>query len=94
MLLTPSHPQAKSVLVVERGQYAGAKNMTGGRIYTHSLATGFPRTTTKHRLQRKVDSRAHFAHGSPDSNFTVDYAASRELTEQGQESWTVLRAPV
>ena len=27
----------KSVLVVERGNYAGAKNMTGGRIYSHSL---------------------------------------------------------
>ena len=27
----------KSVLVVERGNFAGAKNMTGGRIYSHSL---------------------------------------------------------
>ena len=26
----------KSVLVVERGVFAGAKNMTGGRIYSHS----------------------------------------------------------
>ena len=25
----------KAVLVVERGNYAGAKNMTGGRIYIH-----------------------------------------------------------
>ena len=27
----------KSVLVVERGNFAGAKNMTGGRIYSHAL---------------------------------------------------------
>lgn len=29
--------KGKSVLVVERGEYAGAKNMTGGRLYAHSL---------------------------------------------------------
>ena len=28
----------RSVLVVERGNYAGAKNMTGGRIYTRASA--------------------------------------------------------
>ena len=33
----------KSVLVVERGNFAGAKNMTGGRIYCHSLQAGLPR---------------------------------------------------
>ena len=32
----------KSVLMVERGNYAGAKNMTGGRIYSHSLKKVFP----------------------------------------------------
>ena len=32
----------KSVLVVERGNFAGAKNMTGGRIYSHSLKQVFP----------------------------------------------------
>ena len=30
----------KEVLVVERGNFAGAKNMTGGRIYVHSLQIG------------------------------------------------------
>ena len=29
--------KGKSVLVVERGEYAGEKNMTGGRLYAHSL---------------------------------------------------------
>ena len=31
----------KSVLVVERGNFAGAKNMTGGRLYVHSLRSVF-----------------------------------------------------
>ena len=26
----------KEVLLIERGNFAGAKNMTGGRIYAHS----------------------------------------------------------
>ena len=43
----------KSVLVVERGQYAGAKNMTGGRIYTHLLAKVFL-NYQEAPLQRKV----------------------------------------
>ena len=32
----------KSVLLVERGVRAGAKNMTGGRIYSHALKPVFP----------------------------------------------------
>ena len=32
----------KSTLVVERGNFAGAKNMTGRRIYSHSLKKVFP----------------------------------------------------
>ena len=42
-------------------------------------------------LQRKV-AHERISLMAPDSNFTVDFT-SRELTEQGQESWTVLRAP-
>ena len=68
----------KSVLVVERGQYAGAKNMTGGRIYTHSLAKVFP-NYQEAPLQRKV-THERISLMSPDSNFTIDYAA-RELEE-------------
>lgn len=80
----------KSVLVVERGQYAGAKNMTGGRIYTHSLAKVFP-NYQEAPLQRKV-THERISLMSPDSNFTIDYAA-RELEEAGKESYTVLRGP-
>ena len=80
----------KSVLVVERGNYAGAKNITGGRIYTHSLAKVFP-NYQEAPLQRKV-THERISLMSPDSNFTVDYSA-RELEEAGKESYTVLRGP-
>lgn len=80
----------KSVLVVERGESAGSKNMTGGRIYTHSLAKVFP-NYQEAPLQRKV-THERISLISPDSNFTIDYAA-RELEEAGKESYTVLRGP-
>ena len=66
----------KSVLVVERGQYAGAKNMTGGRIYTHSLAKVFP-NYQEAPLQRKV-THERISLMSPDSNFTIGAVTSEE----------------
>lgn len=80
----------KSVLVVERGNYCGAKNMTGGRIYTHSLAKIFPDYQDA-PLQRKV-THERISLMSPDSNFTIDYS-TRELEQAGKESYTVLRGP-
>ena len=80
----------KSVLVVERGNYCCAKNMTGGRIYTHSLAKIFPDYQDA-PLQRKV-THERISLMSPDSNFTIDYSA-RELEQAGKESYTVLRGP-
>ena len=81
----------KTVLVVERGQYSGAKNMTGGRIYTHSLAQVFPDTWKEAPLQRKV-AHERISLMAPDSNFTIDFT-SRELEEDKNASYTVLRAP-
>ncbi len=80
----------KSVLVVERGNYAGAKNMTGGRIYTHSLAKIFP-DYKEAPLQRKI-AHERISLMSPDSNFTVDYT-SKDLLDEGKESYSVLRGP-
>lgn len=81
----------KSVLVVERGVYAGAKNMTGGRIYGHCLRTVFPDNFDDIPFERKV-SHERITLMSPDSAFTIDYS-SADLTKEGQESYTVLRAP-
>ena len=44
----------KSVLVVERGNFAGAKNMTGGRIYGHCLRAVFPDNFDEIPFGRKV----------------------------------------
>lgn len=44
----------KSVLLVERGNFAGAKNMTGGRIYAHSLKKVFPNFETEAPVERRI----------------------------------------
>jgi electron transfer flavoprotein-quinone oxidoreductase len=81
----------KSVLVIERGNFAGAKNMTGGRIYTHALREVFPDFEEDAPLERKI-SHERISLISPDSNMTIDFA-SNDLLVEGQESYSVLRAP-
>lgn len=81
----------KSVLVVERGNYAGAKNMTGGRIYSHSLKRVFPNFEKEAPLERKI-THERISLIAPSSNFTVDYT-SEELSREGKDSYSVLRGP-
>jgi electron transfer flavoprotein-quinone oxidoreductase len=81
----------KSVLVIERGNYAGAKNMTGGRIYCHSLKQVFPDFAKDAPLERRVTHEA-ISFISEDSNFTVDFT-SPELAVEGKDAYTVLRVP-
>lgn len=81
----------KSVLVVERGNYAGAKNMTGGRIYSHSLKEVFPNFEEEAPLERKI-THERIAMMDPASNMTIDFT-SAELAEEGRDSYSVLRAP-
>ena len=81
----------KSVLVVERGNYAGAKNMTGGRIYSHSLKEVFPDFEGEAPLERKI-THERIAMLSSDSETTVDFT-SPVLAEEGKDSYSVLRGP-
>lgn len=79
----------KSVLVVERGNHAGAKNMTGGRLYTHALREVFPDFESEAPVERKI-SHEKISLMAPDSNFTIDFS-SEELIKSGQESYSILR---
>ena len=81
----------KSVLVVERGNFAGAKNMTGGRIYSHSLKEVFPDFEREAPLERKI-THERIALMDPRSNMTIDFT-SDELAEEGKDSYSVLRGP-
>lgn len=87
--------RGKSVLVVERGEYAGAKNMSGGRIYAHSLHKVFDEYGDVDwddiPFEREI-VHERIALMDKASNMTVDFT-SKELSEAGQESYSVLRAP-
>ena len=81
----------KAVLVVERGNYAGAKNMTGGRIYAHSLKKIFPDFEKEAPIERKI-CHERISLMAPDSNFTIDFS-SDEMEKEEQASYSVLHAP-
>lgn len=53
--------EGAQVLVIERGNSAGAKNVTGGRLYAHSLEhiiPGFAESAPVERLITQI-GRAH-----------------------------------
>ena len=81
----------KSVLMVERGNYAGAKNMTGGRIYSHSLKEVFPDFEQEAPLERKI-THERIALMDSESAMTIDFT-SPELAREGADSYSVLRGP-
>ncbi len=81
----------KSVLMVERGNYAGAKNMTGGRIYSHSLKEVFPDFEQEAPLERKI-THERIALMDHESAMTIDFT-SPELAVEGAGSYSVLRGP-
>ncbi len=80
-----------SVLILERGDVAGAKNVTGGRLYTHSLEQVIPGFASEAPLERKV-VREVVSMMTGESCFNVDFY-SRHLAEKAEaSSHTVLRA--
>lgn len=88
--------KGKSVLIVERGEYAGAKNMSGGRIYAHSLRRVFDEYASGELdwdsipFERKI-THERIALMDPKSNVSIDFT-SEQLGFAGQDSYSVLRS--
>ncbi|MEL4357720.1 MULTISPECIES: FAD-dependent oxidoreductase [unclassified Luteococcus] len=80
----------KNVLVIERGNTCGAKNVSGGRLYTHALRAVFPDYKTDAPLERRI-VRERITMLAHDAATTVDYTDELMRKEQ-YESWSVLRA--
>lgn len=85
--------EGKSVLVIERGDTAGNKNVTGGRLYTYALELVEPGLYKEAILERKV-VREQIMLLTEKTGLTIDYF---DETEQSAtippQSYTVLRAP-
>lgn len=81
----------RSVLMIERGNYAGAKNMTGGRIYSHALKAVFPDFEAEAPLERRI-THERISLMAPDANLTIDFS-SDDMLIGGKDSYSVLRGP-
>lgn len=48
-----------STIVLERGEYSGAKNVSGGRMYVHALLQLFPDALERAPLERPVTKETY-----------------------------------
>ena len=77
-------------LVIERGNFPGAKNMTGGRLYAHTIEKIFPNFAEEAPVERCiVHEKVSFMDGT--SSVTLDYA-SPEAENPASRSYSVLRS--
>ncbi|MGV8057343.1 MAG: FAD-dependent oxidoreductase [Smithellaceae bacterium] len=79
------------VLLIERGNYAGSKNMTGGRIYAHSLEKIMPDFAREAPVERKI-TRERVCLMTEESSVGLDFY-SELLGAPGSDSYSVLRGP-
>lgn len=78
------------VLVIERGNFAGSKNMTGGRLYGHSLEKIIPDFAEEAPVERKI-TQEKISLMTEDSAVTIDFNAE-VLGRHPQASYSVLRS--
>ncbi len=78
------------VLVVERGDYSGSKNVTGGRLYLESVRPYLPNVWDDAPFERRV-IKERLTMMAPQSSITVELNSSR-FHQEPTYSATVLRA--
>lgn len=77
------------VMVLERGDYSGAKNVTGGRLYLNPLSTIYPELWPEAPFERAVTRELVTMIGD-EAQTTVEVVARRVAGQQAQ-SYTVIR---
>lgn len=78
------------VLVLERGDYPGAKNVTGGRLYVNPIRDLFPELWNGAPLERFITHEGATLMAK-ERSVTVDYSGS-ELQAEPRQSYSILRA--
>lgn len=76
-------------LLIEKGNFSGAKNMTGGRLYAHSVEKIFPNFAQEAPIERLI-THEKITFMDEDKSVTMDYA-STEANNPYDRSYTVLR---
>jgi electron transfer flavoprotein-quinone oxidoreductase len=82
--------EGADVLVIERGNSAGAKNVTGGRIYAHSLERIIPGFADTAPVERRI-THEKLAFMTEKGAMTMDYLNADEASAS-QVSYSVLRS--
>jgi electron transfer flavoprotein-quinone oxidoreductase len=77
------------VLVLERGDYCGAKNVTGGRLYLNPIRDLFPELWKKAPLERYIAHEEVSIMGK-ERSVNIRYDGS-ELNQEPYQSYSVLR---
>ncbi len=78
------------VLIVERGDFPGSKNVTGGRIYLNPIRDLFPDLWEQAPLERHV-TRERLTALASESSITVELRSER-FDRRPYHSYTILRA--
>ena len=78
------------VLLIERGNYCGSKNVTGGRIYSYNLEKILPEFIEEAPWERKI-LREKVSLMTEDSSAGLDFYSGKLDLERGS-SYSVLRA--
>ncbi len=77
-------------LVLERGDYPGAKNMTGGRLYLNPVRDLFPGLFENAPLERFI-AHEGISIMAKDRSVTLNYTGN-ELRDEPHQSYSVLRS--
>lgn len=77
-------------LIIERGNFAGSKNMTGGRLYAHSIEKIFPNFAEDAPVERLI-IHEKISFMNEQSSVTMDYSTTK-ADDCASRSYTVLRA--
>ncbi len=78
------------VLVLERGDYPGAKNMTGGRLYLNPVRNLFPGLFDNAPVERFITHEG-ISIMAKDRSVTLNYSEN-ELTDEPHQSYSILRS--
>lgn len=81
--------EGAQVLLIERGNYAGGKNVTGGRMYAHSLERIIPGFTKEAPIERMI-THEKLSFMTETGAMTVDYQNGAPQKPE-ETSWSILR---
>lgn len=81
----------KEVVVLERGEFVGAKNVFGGAIYTQPTAEIYPEFWKSAPVER-FNAEHRFAIMTEESAVTIGYKSEKHMHEPHYNSFTVQRS--